>query len=474
MSNLLLEKLTDFIVGTHYEDIPQKLIDLTKLAIIDTVGVTIAGWNEPAVEGVKKVYLHSGSPFGSSSLWGQCLKVPVETAALINGTASHVLDFDDAAPSVIIHPSAPVLSAAIPVAEQLNKSGKDVITAYVIGTEVMLQLGKIVDLKHYQLGWHSTATLGTIGAAAACSYLYDLTKEQAKHAIAIACSMAGGLQKNFGTMTKSFHVGLAASQGVQAAALAKNGFTGNHDIFGTRGFLHAFNGGDNVETLVEKATFGKNYELLKTGLTVKKFPCCYATHRFIHGVLALITVHHLQLEDIQEITLVAPPGGLMPLVSTNPLTGLEGKFSAAYTALTALKDGYVKLSSFENEQVLRPEIQGKMATVDVRQMPGVTKTSQEIEEIPVEITIKTIAGNVYEKKVLHAPGSQNSPLTDKEMRDKWQDCLSQYNKATNNRTERLVENCNIYYDEALQIEKIDNFGNWLANMQVNFEQLIKI
>lgn len=474
MSNTLLEKLTDFITSTQYEALPQSLVDLTKLAIIDTVGVTIAGWKEPAVEGVKNVYLQSSSPFGNTSLWGQRLKEPAETAAMINGTASHVLDFDDAAPSVIIHPSAPVLSAAIPLAEQLEKSGKQVITAYAIGTEVMLQLGKIVDLRHYQLGWHSTATLGTIGAAAACSYLHDLTKEQTMHAIAIACSMASGLQKNFGTMTKSFHVGLAASQGIQAAALAKNGFTGNPDIFGTRGFFHAFNGGENVDELVEKAKFGQNYELLETGLTVKKFPCCYATHRFIHGILTLKDLHQLQFEDIQEITLVAPPGGLMPLVSTHPLTGLEGKFSAAYTALTALKDGYVKLSSFENDQVLRVDIQDKIASVDVRQMPGATKTSQEIEEIPVEITIKTVAGDIYEKHVLHAPGSQILPLTDEEMREKWTDCLSQYNKLTNNRLERLVENADVYYDEALKIETFSKFSDWIATIQLDFEQVIQV
>ena len=108
-------------------------------------------------------------PFGGSQL-----KINVENAAMINGTASHVLDFDDAAPSVIIHPSAPILAAVIPLSEKIGSSGKEVITAYAIGTEVMIRLGQLVDLKHYQLGWHSTATLGTIGAAAACSYLYGI------------------------------------------------------------------------------------------------------------------------------------------------------------------------------------------------------------------------------------------------------------------------------------------------------------
>ena len=469
-----MNKLTDFIVNTHYNVLPQELVDLAKLAIIDTVGVTLAGWKEPAVEGVKKVYFHGNGHFGSSSLWGEQRRVPAETAAIINGTASHVLDFDDAAPSVIIHPSAPVLSAAIPVAEELNKSGKQVITAYVIGTEVMLQIGKIVDLTHYQLGWHSTATLGTIGAAAACSYLYDLTKEESMNAIAIACSMASGLQKNFGTMTKSFHVGLAASQGVQAASLAKNGFTGNRDIFGGRGFLHAFNGGNNLDELLEKAEFGKPYELLETGLTVKKFPCCYATHRFIHGLLALKSAHNLHLEDIQEISLIAPPGGLMPLISSRPITGLQGKFSAEFTALTAIKDGYVKLSSFETDHVLRAEIQEKLPSMKVTQMAGATKTSQEIEEIPVEIKITKIDGRIYEKSVPYAPGSKINPLSDQELREKWRDCLSHFNNRVENRSDSLVVNSNILYDEALQIEGYKKFGDLISKLQLDFEQLEKL
>lgn len=460
-------KITQFITKTQFSHLPPDLVELAKLAILDTIGVSLAGWKEPSVEIVKQVYSAETHDPNGSSLWGEEAKINVENAAIINGTASHVLDFDDAAPSVITHPSAPILSAVIPLAEKLASSGKQVITAYSIGTEVMQRLGLIVDLKHYQLGWHSTATLGTIGSAAACSYLYGLNEEECSNAIAISASMAGGLQKNFGTMTKSFHVGMAASQGIQAATLAKHGFTANSDIFDSRGFLHAFNGGENADrmnAIIEHIEFGAPYHLLENGLTVKKFPCCYATHRFIHGVLSLKAEHGISLEDVEEISLLAPPGGLMPLVHSRPKTGLQGKFSAEYTALSALKNGYIKLSSFEDDQVMRPEIQSLLPSVKVSEMEGETKTSQEIEDIPVEIVIKTKSGLILKKKVLQPPGSQLNPLTEQERREKWLDCLTQYAKMIGIPDDSIQEKADLHYVRGLKIDTYESFSTWISQI----------
>ncbi|MEL4024270.1 MmgE/PrpD family protein [Lysinibacillus endophyticus] len=467
MSNLLMEKMTQFITEAQYNDLPEELIDLTKLAIIDTIGVSLAGWKESAVEIVKNVYTLESNAQNGASLWGEPTKTSIENAALVNGTASHVLDFDDAAPSVIIHPSAPILSAVIPLAEKLGSSGKDVITAYAIGTEVMLRLGQLVDLKHYQLGWHSTATLGTIGAAAACAYLLNLNKEECSNAIAIAASMSSGLRKNFGTMTKSFHVGLAASQGIQAASLAKNGFTGSNEIFGESGFLNAFTGGENVEqihNLIKTIEFGKPFDILQSGLSVKKFPCCYGTHKLIHGVLTIKEEANITLKDVEEISIVLPPGQLMPLVHSRPVTGLQGKFSAEYTALAALKDGFIKLSTFEDEKVMDKEIQNNLPLVKVSELEGTTKTSQEIEEIPVQVVIKSKDGQQFKKEVLNAPGSKATPLSDQEHREKWIDCLSQYAKTMNIPIEQIVEKANLQYNNALKIESYNNFSDWIIEI----------
>jgi 2-methylcitrate dehydratase PrpD len=461
--NNLMSKLTAFITETSYRKIPEEMVELAKQAIIDTVGVALAGWNETAVEKAKKVYgLHENGQEGISSLWGEPVKVDCDKAAIINGTASHVLDYDDASVGVVIHPSAPILSAITPLAEKLKSSGKEVITAYAIGTEVMVRIGQVMGIRHYNLGWHATATLGTIGAAAASTYLLHLKQEQCSHAIAIAASMTGGLQKNFGSMTKSLHVGLSASHGIQAALLAEQGFTGNRDIFGKRGFFKAYSGGANEEELqkaMDSITFGEPYDMLE-GLSVKKFPCCFGTHRFIQGALELKDEHQLSLEDVEEIVLQAQPRSLLPLVHSRPKTGLQGKFSAEYTVLAALADGYVRMSSFEDDQVLRAEIQKLFSVVKVLQLLESDEDKQLNRRLAVEISIKTKNGRVYRKSVQHAPGSKEKPLSETEHREKWSSCLSHYAQSSldYDKMESIVHEL---YDQGLRIDTYTCFSDWI-------------
>lgn len=453
----LMDKLVTFITETTYEELPQELVALSKKAIIDTIGVSLAGWHEPAVEAVKKIY---GNQTGVSSLWGEAQQVDSEKAAVINGTASHVLDYDDASPGVIIHPSAPILAAITPLADKLNSSGQAVITAYVIGTEVMVRIGQVMGIKHYNLGWHATSTLGAIGAVAACAYLQRLNVEQCTNAIAIAASMAGGLQKNFGSMTKPLHVGLAAGQGIQAVQLAKQGFTGNSQIFGGRGFFLAFSGlNDEVElkNATSSIEFGTPYDLL-TGLSVKKFPCCFGTHRFIQGALLLKEEHQLHIDMVEEIVLRAQPRSLLPLVHSRPVTGLQGKFSAEYTVLAALLDGHVRLSSFEDAQVQRPDIQNRLANVHVVAIEETEEEKRLDQRLPIEIQIKTKDGQVYEKVVLHAPGSIVNPLSETEHREKWVSCLSYYMQSEASVTEPVA---NELYENGLQMDQYTYFGEWL-------------
>ncbi|WP_394233232.1 MmgE/PrpD family protein [Niallia oryzisoli] len=462
--NNLMSRLTTFITESSYEKLPEEMVELAKKAIIDTLGVAIAGWNEPAVEKAKNVYVspQESGLAGVSSLWGEQVKADCDKAAIINGTASHVLDYDDASVGVVIHPSAPILSAITPLAEKLKSSGKEVITAYSIGTEVMIRIGQVMGIRHYNLGWHATDTLGTIGAAAASSYLLHLNKEQCSHAIAIAASMTGGLQKNFGSMTKSLHVGLSASHGIQAAILAEQGFTGNQDIFGKRGFFMAFSGGADEEELqntMDSIVFGEPYDMLE-GLSVKKFPCCFGTHRFIQGALDLKDEYQLSLEDVEEIVLQAQPRSLLPLVHSRPVTGLQGKFSAEYTVLAAIADGYVRLSSFEDNQVLRADIQKLMPAVKVLELQESDEDKRLNRRLAVEIRIKTTNGQVYEKTVQHAPGSKEKPLSEAEHREKWVSCLSHYAQSSlkHSSIEHIAHEL---YDQGLKIDSYTNFSDWI-------------
>lgn len=456
IDNNLMNKLVAFIQETTYEQLPENLVTLAKQAIIDTMGVSLAGWHEPAVEKVKNIY---EDQVGVASLWGERCQLDLERAAIINGTASHVLDYDDASPGVIIHPSAPILAAITPLAEKLKSSGQEVITAYAIGTEVMVRIGQVMGIRHYNSGWHATSTLGVIGAASACAYLQRLNTEQCKNAIAIAASIAGGLQKNFGSMVKPLHIGLAAAGGIQAVRFAEQDFTGNHQVFEGRGFFLAFSGLDEDETRVAKESiqFGQPYDLL-TGLSVKKFPCCFGTHRFIHGALLLKEEHQLHINMIEEIILKAQQRSLLPLVHSRPQTGLQAKFSAEYTVLAALVDGYVRLSSFEDTQVQRPEIQSRLPIVRVVKLEETEEDKKLNRRLPIEIQIKTKEGKVYEKTVLHAPGSVEIPLSEEENREKWISCVTHYMGTD---SEDTISVANELYNSGLKLEKYISFSEWI-------------
>ncbi|TQE91335.1 MmgE/PrpD family protein [Ureibacillus terrenus] len=455
-----LDKLVAFIQETAYEELPENLKVLAKQAIIDTIGVSLAGWHEPAVEKVKSIYKDQQ---GDASLWGERTKAELERAAIINGTASHVLDYDDASPGVIIHPSAPILAAITPIAEHLKSSGKEVITAYAIGTEAMVRTGEVMGIRHYHSGWHATSTLGVIGAASACAYLQRLNGEQCKNAIAIAASLAGGLQKNFGSMVKPLHVGLAAAGAIQAVRLAGQDFTGNHEIFEERGFFHAFSDldDDEIRSRKQAVQFGRPFDL-PTGLSVKKYPCCFATHRFIHGALLLKNEHHLQIDQIDEIILKAQERSLLPLIHSRPKTGLEAKFSAEYTVLAALLDGYVRLSSFTDARVQRPEIQSRLPKVRVSKLEETVEDWKLNRRLPVEIQIRTKDGKVFETSVQHPPGSIEIPLSDEEHREKWSSCVAFF---IGTESEEIEAAANEIYENGLKLEGYTHFGGWLHEMQ---------
>ncbi|WP_307195459.1 MmgE/PrpD family protein [Neobacillus niacini] len=459
-----MDRLVEYITTCQYEQLPEKLILQAKFAILDTVGVAVAGWSEPAVQIVKRVYLSDDRP-KKAALWGEHIFTDLEYAALINGTASHALDYDDVSPSILAHPSAPILAAVIPLAEHLQSAGKDVITAYAIGTEVMIKLGLHMGHKHYDLGWHATDTLGTIGVAAACSYLLKLNSDQTARAIGIACSMTGGLQKNFGTMTKPLHVGLASSHGLQAAWLAQHGLTANRDIFETRGFFFSFTGGQEHRDMKDEIEFGKPYSILETGLSIKKFPCCYLTHRIIQGALDIKSEVHLNLSDVLGVEIITPPAGLVALIHHHPITGLQGKFSAEYTVLAAIEDGYVGLSTFEDDQVQRAEIQQLLPHVKATEEEGEILLGHELEENPVRIRITTKNG-LLEKTILLTPGSKDRPLSEEDLRLKWNDCIAHWSKqsGTDVSVSRYEKASNLF-NNGLLIEEYNDFGRWLLELR---------
>src|SRR4051794_17534069 len=254
-----MQILADFVATA---DIPPKARARAQTAVLDTVGVTLAGSVEPAARIVQKVVAAEGGAPRSSVL-GTAQRTSASAAALANGTAAHALDYDDMCFVSLAHPSAPLVAAALAAAELAGASGRALLDGYVVGFELEGVLGHALNPAHYQRGWHCTSTLGTVGAAAAVARILQLDADATRRALAIAAPEASGLKENFGTMVKPLHAGLAARNAVLAALLARDGFTASEQaIEGDQGMLVAMDGSRrDLDGLIEN--LGQVWEILE-------------------------------------------------------------------------------------------------------------------------------------------------------------------------------------------------------------------
>jgi 2-methylcitrate dehydratase PrpD len=277
-------------------------------------------------------------------------------------------------------------------------------------------------MEHYRLGWHATSTLGTLGAAVAAGKVLGLGAEALVHALAVAVSMASGSRRNFGTMVKPFHPGHAARCGVEAALLARRGLLGDRAALeATYGFFDLFTRG-GVEPAAIARRLGRPYDLVTPGLNVKRYPCCYNTHRAADAVLAL--AGQVRADDVQRVQVTVPAGGLLPLIHPRPQTGLEGKFSMEYVVAAALLDGALTLKTFSDAAVQRPAAQDllrKVTTVEDRSMKIV---HTPVDEGHVEVSVATRVGRDLIQRVTYPVGSSELPLPWQELVAKFRDCAS--------------------------------------------------
>ena len=275
-------------------------------ALADTMAVAIAAQNEPAVRRACD-YVETLTPplvggqerqHGMASLWGRGQQSTVEGAALFNGIAAHALDFDDASSPMSGHPSIALLPCLIALAEARRIEGIRVASAYVVGFEICCKLGRALDLTHYSRGWHMTATMGTIGAAAACGHLLRLDAERITHAIGLALAQTGGTRENFGTDAKSFQAGQANAAAIRSALLAERGFTASpHALDGRAGFTRLYSGGEGIAPAL--ATLGSQpLEIDDSGIEVKKYPACYGIHRPLDGLFDLTQLPYFSEQSL--------------------------------------------------------------------------------------------------------------------------------------------------------------------------------
>jgi len=404
--------------AAHYQTpADSALIQSARLAVLDTVGCMIAGASDEATVGVAAL-THAGG--GKCTVFGQEWLRSAPDAALINGTAAHALDFDDACTTALGNTSAVLVPALIAVAEAEDLSGAALVDAFIVGVEVQDRLGRLFNPEHYAAGWHSTSTLCAIGAAAGCAHLLGLGADGILAAISNCFSMAGGSKKQIGSEMKPIHAGLAARAGVEAALLARAGISGDEEpLAGDWGMLRQFNANPDAKRVAQVMVDLRMGNALREGvLQMKRFPCCAATHKSLDGVMELLGDQGVDPASVALIETWVPADLAANLRYHHPKNIIEARFSMAYCATRILDTGGLKLGDFTAPalaQFATPENLSKV------KMYGV-ENGDDPMGVPVRTRMTLTSGALIETTVVHTRGSTERPLTSDEVFEKFVDC----------------------------------------------------
>lgn len=410
------ERLARFVVEAG--EIPAPVLESAQIPLIDTLGVGLAGTREPVVDIALRCVqeLETGS---KATVWGRHLFTSAADAAFINGIASHALDFDDTMAGLRGHPSATMVPVALAVGEIMAASGHEVLTAYALGLEVAGKLGRALGDSHYLHGWHSTATVGIFSSTAVAARLWRMSARELCHARGVAASQAAGLVRNLGTMTKPLQVGHAARCAVHAATLARSGFTADPAILdGKHSFIDMYHAdGPSLSSTLNN--LGNPWEAVVPGISYKRWPCCYCTHRAVGGLLELLRAHSIASEEIEKIRVGFPPGTDEPLIYTNPQTGLEGKFSIEYVVAAIVLDRRLGLETFTDAMARRPALREMMRRVERYRVADANVYSGVVGYNDIEIST---GRGVFSTRVTKTPGSPAWPMLPAEHEEKFLDC----------------------------------------------------
>jgi 2-methylcitrate dehydratase PrpD len=419
----LARQIADRIHALRFEDITPAALEWTRHAFIDTVGCTLAGMVEDGPRILQTVPGVAESP-GPALIYASNKRTSVLDAALVNGTASHALDYDDVAGVLGGHPSAMLVPPLIALGEQTGAAGPDLAAAYVAGFETMCRIARGVHFHHYDKGWHPTATLGIFGTVAAASRLLRLTPELTAVALGMAASFASGLKANFGTMTKPLHVGHTSRNGLFAVFMAQRGFTANPATFEHKqGFLDVFNGPGTYDTVRILADW---YAPIEAGGPadpgLKPYPCCGSTHASVSRMIALATAHDLHPDQVERIEVMPHLRRLPHTNNPDPQTPLAAKFSIQYCVARALVDRAVKLDHFEGAAHFDPAVRALLPRIEARAHPDMP--ADGVHQWGTEIVVHTKDGQRFASRLDDYPsrGPAGVPMTRDELWTKFSDC----------------------------------------------------
>ncbi len=407
------ETLATFITSFDGAKIPEPVRAIAVRSLVNWAGCALGGARHPALLNA----MQAMRPFigaSQASVIGRHDRVDALNAALFNGISSHVLDFDDTHMATLVHPSGPVLSALLALAEYYPIDGITFVEAIVFGIEVECRIALGVCPAHYDIGWHVTGTVGGFGAAAAVGRALKLDAKQMAWALGIAATQAAGLREVFGTMCKSLHPGRAAQSGLSAALMAQAGFTSSlRAIEAPRGFAQVLSTEQHFEKMTEG--LGTVWHTLENSF--KPYACGLVIHPIIDGCLTLRQQHQFSSDDVKQIDLKVHPLVLELTGKSAPTTGLEGKFSVQHSAAIVTHEGKSQARQYSDAAVQDPAVTKLRSKVQVAIEPGL-----RVDEAKVTTTLHD--GRVLHHHVVHALGSIERPMNDEQVDAKFMDLAS--------------------------------------------------
>ena len=422
----ITQEIAGYVARTRYRDIPSDVIQLARGFILDGLGVALAGSTDQCARLVQRHVRRMGGS-AECSIVGTSASAPAPQAALANGVAGHAMDYDDtqlstskeAVYGLLTHPTTPVLAAVLAVGQTQKITGAEFVLAYVLGVEVECRIADAINPRHYQSGFHSTSTMGGLGAAMAAGKILGMKEPQLLMTLGIAASMASGLRENFGTMTKPLHAGRAAENGVTAALLARDGFTAAPNILeARRGFFNAMAGGFDESKV--SGRLGSPYFMKQPGISIKPYPSGSLSHPAQDLILDLVRAHDLKAENIEHIDVGTNSNVPNALIYPMPKTALEGKFSIPFCMAIAVIERKAGIAQFQDRKVRDQKVIELMKRVTLY-------VDEELERLGYDqvrsrIRVKLKDGRVVEDRYDVARGHPTKPMSWAELTEKFRDC----------------------------------------------------
>ncbi|WP_136680719.1 MmgE/PrpD family protein [Neptunomonas sp. XY-337] len=417
----ILEQAAQFLSNLEYDHVPNEVVETSKRAILDYIGVAIPGSRQPVSENLFR-WAGKRSWSSDATVIGREVRLDPENAALVNAASGHALDFDDTSWATIGHPTTVILPAILAIAEEHNFSGKRVLLAYIAGIEVTHKIADLMMPEASENGWHTTGIFYALGTAAAVCQLLQLDAEQTTQSLALSLSRSSGIRSNFGTQAKPYHAGMSAKAGLEAVTLTFDGVTSSpFALEGQDGFIQCFANAclaKKARNMVRPIMFGSGWDIANRGFAFKKYPNCSGNHPACDVLLELLSYREIPVEEIESIHCGVSLLGPKELVCHQPQSPVEARFSIQFALASALIFGRVTLEEFREEVILDPVVQSLMSRITMGVDDDLAKLGF-IGTAPIKVWINLVSGEQIFLENNLARGNHEKPFSDEEFTNKF-------------------------------------------------------